>query len=286
MTPRKIFTVGTVTAACLMAPFVLTACNAPGLSPMPTGYIYHGQAFKAPPEQKSDFKMLEESFDPKKAAPAQAAPLMEEYAPPAPVVQSVPVGEGMPMGQAVPQDLSVSGAVVEQAPLFPAATSSAVAGSPEEWATAAADLAARLERRFGHPAGTIRVVPGGGDASSITALSAFRSALQAQGYRIDSSSNAAKYMFHYKPKSLGLSGASRVLVTVTLMDGDKKAAEESGIYTIDGFESGASGAAGVFGGSAPVPAPDDVPDYVRDKPDSSADTIPMMILPGSEQGLR
>ena len=181
---------------------------------------------------------------------------------PPPLVTPVPVMEPSaalaPAAIPVPALLAAPARNSLQPPPAPKAAPAAASSEEQQWTVAATDLLARLERHFGHPVEPVSVAPAIGGAVISQADLALRSALTARGFTLAGDSVAAKYaVYILKYSAIPISGpisggdSSRVLVTVTLTGpGGKKAAEESGIYTIAGVPS----AGEVPRAPAPVPS--------------------------------
>lgn len=183
----------------LGAPLILAACTSDfGPYPMPTGYTYHGDVYKAPPGPEPVLKRIEHANDA-----------------PQPPVQ---VDAGMPA-----QDVYVASPIVVQS------------APGEAWDNAARELVTRMTGSFGMP--TEAVYLRAADMASpaeVNLEQALRGVMTQSGFQMAAGPGSGPYTLHYAVSPLsGVSDGSRMMVTITLMGRDGAVAEESGIYTLN-----------------------------------------------------
>lgn len=182
--------------ALLTAPVLLAGCTQNGPWPMPTGYTYHHDEYKAPPGPQPVFKKWEYKHG-----------VREEPQP-------------MPMqleGQSV--------ATAETAPVM-AVSSSATTNS---WQQAADELVSRMVAAFGRPTEAVWFEADTASPDSINFDKVLRNALAAQKIGIADMPGASPFTLHYSVGDAGDS-SGHLLLSIVLMSGGQRVESESGMY--------------------------------------------------------
>ncbi len=199
--------------------------------PMPTGYAYHHSEYHAPPGPEPVFKKWEKEYLNKDA--------------------------GDNTGTMAPMNIDTHFADGTGADVPPMASIAPVADL-QAWQDAADDLARRLFSSFGRPNEMVYLQSVGAAPDSFR--SALRSSLQSQNVKLADNVGGGPFALRYDAQD---TGTGRMLLTVTLMSGATKMAEESGSYAVSGVPTpatapvaGSSSAPDSFiGGSSGAPMP-------------------------------
>lgn len=192
----------------LAAIVFLTNCTSDhGPWPMPTGYTYHNDKYKAPPGPEPVFKKWEMEHGMSQApTPPRTIDTHLDNSP--------AVGGGADM---------------------PVAASSPIGNDPRLWQSAADDLTGRLFAGFGKPAEALYIVPSDGSEDSRIFAAALRASLQQRGVPVADTQGGGSFALHTAIASVD--GGGRRLLTVSLYNGPRKAAGESGLYNVTGAYS-------------------------------------------------
>lgn len=193
--------------ALVLATFVfLTGCTSDhGPWPMPTGYTYHNDKYKAPPGPEPVFKKwkIEHNLA---DAPGAAAPSMDTHF----------------------EDQTI---IVDSSAV--AASPAPVGNDPRLWQKAADELTGRLLAGFGKPNEAIYIVPSNGSEENLIFAAALRTSLQQQGVTVTQVLGGGPFALHTAIAPVDSNGG-RHLLTVALHNGPRKVAEESGLYNVTG----------------------------------------------------
>lgn len=190
---------------------LLAGCTSDfGPWPMPTGYTYHQEQYKAPPGPEPVFRKWEAEL--KKESNAPVLPSLDTHLAPY---------------QATVADVSAVHATAER-------------NDPQLWLDAANDLAARLFTKFGKPTESVYIPPGGSAGDRQFFAAALHASLQEQGVTIAAAAGGGPFTLSYDIR--GTVGG-RALLTVRLQSGPRTLAEESGSYFVGGSGGAASAAA-------------------------------------------
>jgi hypothetical protein len=182
------------------APLLLAAgCTSDfGPWPMPTGYAYHHGEYHAPPGPEPVFRKWEKEHMNKGVDATSPAPPMN-------------------MDTHFADD---TGGIPPMASIAPVA-------DLQTWQNAADDLTRRLFSGFGRPNEMVYLQPVGGAPDSFG--SALRSSLQSQNVKLADNVGGGPFALRYEAQD---TGGERMLLTVSLMNGAMKLAEESGSYAV------------------------------------------------------
>jgi hypothetical protein len=186
-------------AALLAAPVLLAGCTQNGPWPMPTGYTYHHDEYKAPPGPQPVFKKWEYRHG-----------VQEEPAP-------------MPM-QLEEQPVTAAEAVPPPVVAVAAATA-----TTDSWQQAADELVARMVAAFGRPTEAVWLEADTSSPDSINFDKALRHALAAQKIGIADMPGASPFTLHYSAGDAGDS-SGRLLLSLVLTSGGQRVESESGMY--------------------------------------------------------
>lgn len=211
---------GPLRIALLAVPLLATACTNAGPWPMPTGYTYEHGIYQAPPGPKPVFKKWEYSHGMREEQPLPpgAVPIsthLEE-------VTTTTVTTTTDMVPAMPTE-PVPALTISDMP-------APVLTGPDSWDRAAKDLVAKLITDFGHPTEAIWLQADGlASDAAVNFDKALRAAMAIHQMHVAPVPGTGPYILHY---SVVPTGPGRSLLTITLMAGPAKAAEESGMYDI------------------------------------------------------
>lgn len=202
----------TVRMVLVGAPLVLTACHSDlGPFPMPTGYKYHDERYKAPPGPEPVFKKIKHD-------------LQEEF--------SEEAADDKTECVKVCHD---DEAALKEAPapaMMPAMAPPPVAAVREgEWDYAGNDLAMRLIDSFGRPTEPVYIRPAA-MAADMELEKALRHALLDRGFNIAPAPGMGPFVLDYAHHSLSVGEGNRHMINVVLTSRGESVAEVSGIYEI------------------------------------------------------
>jgi hypothetical protein len=224
-------------AALLAAPLLLAACTENGPWPMPTGYTYHHDQYKAPPGPK-------------------------------PVLKKWEYKHGLrPEPQPIPMSLetTTTTTVITAAPITGVESSATGPATVTTWQLASDELVARLISDFGRPTESVWLVGDGAGSPEFDRV--LRRSLGASKIDIADTPGGGPFSLHYSVGSSGDS-AGHWLLTITLMSGPTRLESESGLYGFSDGVSAPSVATGSFATDAPIaitgPAPSGGPALVID----------------------
>jgi|GEM_PF-1875922 len=228
----------------LMAlPVGLAACSSDfGPFPMPTGYTYHHDTYKAPPgpeavDRRSNYNRRDEAHrltgpdtQPARPAVAMTAPNQESM-PDSPTddMTSAAVERGEDIAGGIPRARAPL-ATTTTVPYAPVPASAVSGGS---WDVAATDLIAQLSRNFGKPSDGVALQAGSGlspaDAQAFEA--ALTQAAMAQTIKI-AALGSAPYTLRYSASPAIGGGTDSSNLKITLLSGSKVVTEQSGVYEL------------------------------------------------------
>lgn len=204
----------------IAAPLLLAAgCTSDfGPWPMPTGYAYHHSEYPSQPGPEPVFKKWEKDYMNKDKGDNSTATV--------PMNMDTHFADG-------------AGGIPPMATVAPVT-------DLQTWQNAADDLTRRLFSGFGRPNETVYLQSAG--AAPDAFRSALRSSLQSQNVKLADNIGGGPFALRYDAQG---TGGGRMLLTVTLMSGATKMAEESGSYAVGGVPAPAF---------APVAASSSTPD--------------------------
>ncbi len=187
--------------ALLSAPLLLAACTQNGPWPMPSGYSYYHDEYKAPPGPKPVFKKWEYKNG----------------------VREEP--------QPMPTQLDgQSTATMEAAPSpAPVATMSSAPAATGSWQQAADELVGRMVAAFGRPTESVWLESDNSSADAMNFDKVLRDALASQKITIAETPGASPFVLHYSVGDAG-GGSGQSLLSIVLMSGGQRVESESGVY--------------------------------------------------------
>ena len=182
--------------ALLTAPVLLAGCTQNGPWPMPSGYTYHHDEYKAPPGPKPVFKKWEYKHG----------------------VREEP--------QPMPTQLEGQSVATVPSPAPVMVVSSTTTNS---WQQAADELVSRMVAAFGRPTEAVWLEADNSSPDSINFDKVLRNALAAQKIGIADMPGASPFTLHYSVGDAGDS-SGHLLLSLVLMSGGQRVESESGMY--------------------------------------------------------
>lgn len=194
----------------------LAACSDLGPTPMPSGYTYHSDTYKAPPGPEPIFRQWGMAYD------ADSSWIPEDMS--------------TSIDDSAMTDHDRAAVEVTTPMVAPISQPAPSLHDKLRWQDASRDLLSRLVSSFGQPAEAVYLKPGSGTADMMRHFSdALFVAMTEQGMTVAAQPGMGPFAMQYSAGDIGTPG--RVLLTLTLMSGGQIAAEESGIYTVSPIPS-------------------------------------------------
>ena len=189
--------------------------SATGPWPMPTGYAYHNEEYKAPPgpEPEPVFKQWESR---RKGGTAPVV-LSTTFENPSETVSDAPAAAEPVTADAIPM-------APDTVPVTPVTS--------ESLRAAADELTAQLFKQFGRPAEAVYI-----DANAATDPGfdkALRESLQAQGVPVATAPGMGPFTLTVSSMELAGDTAGRRVMTLAVTSAGKKVAEATGLYAVSG----------------------------------------------------